>query len=64
MSLPTPTVADQRDGKYFRSVEIKELANGNNRGLNLNNIVESGLTSWQEGDKFEVINGKVKKTNA
>ena len=59
--LPTPTVMDQRDGKHFRSVAIKDLANGNNRGLNLNNIVESGLTDWQDGDKFEIVNGKAVK---
>jgi hypothetical protein len=59
--LPTPTVMDQRDGKHFRSVAIKDLANGNNRGLNLNNIVEAGLTDWQDGDKFEIVNGKAVK---
>jgi hypothetical protein len=59
--LPTPTVMDQRDGKHFRSVAIKDLANGNNRGLNLNNIVESGLTDWQDGDRFEIVNGKAVK---
>jgi len=61
--LPTPTVMDQRDGKHFRSVAIRELADGNNRGLNLNNIVESGLTNWEEGDKFEIVEGKAVKTN-
>ena len=61
VNLPTPTVMDQQDGKYFRSVAIKELAKGNNRGLNLNNIVETGLTSWQDGDKFEIVEGKAVK---
>jgi hypothetical protein len=61
--LPTPTVADQRNGKHFRSVAIKELALGNNRGLNLNNIVEAELTDWQDGDKFEIVNGKAQKIN-
>ena len=61
--LPTPTVMDQRDGKHFRSVAIRELADGNNRGLNLNNIVEAGLTDWEDGDKFEIIDGKAVKTN-
>lgn len=59
--LPTPTVMDQRDGKHFRSVAIKDLANGNNRGLNLNNIVEAGLTDWQDGDKFDIVDGKAIK---
>jgi hypothetical protein len=59
--LPTPTVMDQRDGKHFRSVAIKDLANGNNRGLNLNNIVEAGLTDWQDGDKFDIVEGKAVK---
>lgn len=59
--LPTPTVMDQRDGKHFRSVAIKDLANGNNRGLNLNNIVEAGLTNWQDGDKFDIVDGKAIK---
>lgn len=61
--LPTPTVMDQRDGKHFRSVAIRELADGNNRGLNLNNIVETGLTDWEDGDKFEIVDGKAVKTN-
>jgi hypothetical protein len=61
--LPTPTVMDQRDGKHFRSVAIRELADGNNRGLNLNNIVEAGLTDWQDGDKYEILNGKAVKIN-
>lgn len=61
--LPTPTVMDQRDGKHFRSVAIRELADGNNRGLNLNNIVETGLTEWEDGDKFEIVDGKAVKTN-
>lgn len=59
--LPTPTVMDQRDGRHFRKVAIKDLANGNNRGLNLNNIAEAGLLDWQDGDKFEVVNGKAVK---
>ena len=61
--LPTPTLMDQRDGKHFRSVAIRELAIGNNRGLNLNNIVETGLTDWEDGDKFEIVDGKAVKTN-
>ncbi len=61
VNLPTPTVMDQRDGKYFRTVAIKDLANGNNRGLNLNNVVESGLLGWEEGDRFEIVEGKAIK---
>jgi hypothetical protein len=61
--LPTPTVMDQRDGKHFRSVAIRELADGNNRGLNLNNIVEAGLMDWEDGDKFDIVDGKAVKTN-
>ena len=61
MNLPTPTVMDQGEGKYFRSVAIRELAKGNNRGLNLNNIVETGLIDWEEGDKFEIVDGKAVK---
>jgi hypothetical protein len=63
VALPTPTVMDQRDGKHFRSVAIRELADGNNRGLNLNNIVESGLMDWEDGDKFEIVDGKAVKTS-
>src|SRR6056297_1529009 len=59
--LPTPTVMDQREGKSFRSVAVKNLEQGFNRGLNLNNVVEAGLLDWNEGDKFEVVEGKVKK---
>lgn len=59
--LPTPTVMDQRDGKHFRTVALKNLAEGANRGLNLNNIVEAGLTDWHEGDQFEIVAGKAVK---
>ena len=59
--LPTPTVMDQREGKSFRSVAIRNLKEGFNRGLNLNNVTEAGLLDWNEGDKFEVIQGQVKK---
>lgn len=61
MHLPTPTVMDQRDGKTFRSVAVSNLKKGKNRGLNLNNIVETGLLSWQDGDEFEIIEGKALK---
>jgi hypothetical protein len=54
VNLPTPTVADQRDGKYFRSVAVKNLEKGLNRGLNLNNIVEAVGVDWQEGDTFSM----------
>jgi site-specific DNA-cytosine methylase len=59
--LPTPTVMDQREGKSFRSVAVKNLKEGFNRGLNLNNVTEAGLLDWNEGDKFEVVEGKVQK---
>ncbi len=59
--LPTPTVMDQRDGKYLRTVAIKNLENGKNRGLNLNNVVEAIGVDWVDGDTFEMIDGKLKK---
>jgi len=59
--LPTPTVMDQREGKSFRSVAVKNLQEGFNRGLNLNNVTEAGLLDWNEGDKFEIVDGKVQK---
>lgn len=59
--LPTPTVMDQRDGKYLRTVAIKNLDKGVNRGLNLNNVVEAIGVDWQDGDTFEMIDGKLEK---
>jgi hypothetical protein len=59
--LPTPTVMDQRDGKYLRTVAIKNLENGKNRGLNLNNVVEAIGVDWVDGDTFEMIDGKLEK---
>jgi hypothetical protein len=59
--LPTPTVMDQRDGKYLRTVAIKNLENGKNRGLNLNNVVEAIGVDWVDGDTFEIIDGKLEK---
>lgn len=59
--LPTPTVMDQRDGRHFRSVAIKNLANGKNRGLNLNNVVEAIGVDWQDGDVFEMVDGELRK---
>ena len=61
VNLPTPTVADQRDGKYFRSVAVKNLERGLNRGLNLNNIVEAVGVDWQEGDTFSMTAEGLKK---
>ncbi len=52
---------DQREGKSFRTVAIKNLKEGFNRGLNLNNVTEAGLLDWNEGDKFEIVDGKVQK---
>ena len=59
--LPTPTVMDQRDGKYLRTVAIKNLDKGANRGLNLNNVVEAIGVDWVDGDTFEMIDGKLMK---
>lgn len=59
--LPTPTVMDQRDGKYLRTVAIKNLDKGVNRGLNLNNVVEAIGVDWQDGDTFQMIDGKLEK---
>ncbi len=59
--LPTPTVMDQRDGKYLRTVAIKNLENGVNRGLNLNNVVEAIGVDWQDGDTFTMTEDGLKK---
>jgi hypothetical protein len=59
--LPTPTVMDQRDGKYLRAVAIKNLDKGANRGLNLNNVVEAIGVDWVDGDTFEMVDGKLTK---
>ena len=59
--LPTPTVMDQRDGKYLRTVAIKNLDKGANRGLNLNNVVEAVGVDWVDGDTFEMVDGKLTK---
>jgi hypothetical protein len=59
--LPTPTVMDQRDGKYLRAVAIKNLDKGVNRGLNLNNVVEAIGVDWVDGDTFEMVDGKLVK---
>lgn len=59
--LPTPTVMDQREGKTLRKVAVSNLKNGKNRGINLNNLAENIGFDWNDGDTFEVINGKVVK---
>jgi hypothetical protein len=59
--LPTPTVMDQRDGKNFRTVAIQNLANGKNRGLNLNNVVEAIGVDWQDGDTFTMTENGLEK---
>jgi len=59
--LPTPTVMDQRDGKNFRTVAIQNLANGKNRGLNLNNVVEAIGVDWQNGDTFTMTDNGLEK---
>ena len=61
--LPTPTVMDQRDGKYLRTVAIKNLENGVNRGLNLNNVVEAIGVDWQDGDTFTMTEEGLKKND-
>lgn len=59
--LPTPTVQDQRDGKYLRNVAVENLKNGKNRGVGLNHLVENIGVDWEEGDTFDVIDGKAVK---
>ena len=61
--LPTPTVMDQRDGKYLRTVAIKNLEKGVNRGLNLNNVVEAIGVDWQDGDTFTMTEDGLKKND-
>ena len=61
--LPTPTVMDQRDGKHFRAVAIKNLEHGVNRGLNLNNVVEAIGVDWQDGDTFTMTEDGLKKND-
>ena len=61
--LPTPTVMDQRDGKHFRAVALKNLENGKNRGLNLNNVVEAIGVDWQDGDTFTMTKNGLKKND-
>ena len=61
--LPTPTVMDQRDGKYLRTVAIKNLEKGVNRGLNLNNVVEAIGVDWQDGDTFTMTKEGLKKND-
>jgi len=61
--LPTPTVMDQRDGKYLRTVAIKNLENGKNRGLNLNNVVEAIGVDWIDGDTFTMTEDGLKKND-
>lgn len=61
--LPTPTVMDQMEGKTMRKVAVENLRNGKNRGINLNNLVEAIGLDWNEGDRFETVDGKVIKVN-
>lgn len=61
--LPTPTVMDQREGKTLRKVAVSNLKNGKNRGINLNNLAENIGFDWNDGDTFEVIDGKVVKVD-
>lgn len=61
--LPTPTVMDQRDGKHFRTVAVKNLEIGKNRGLNLNNVVEAVGVDWQDGDTFIMTEDGLKKND-
>jgi hypothetical protein len=50
--LPTPTTQDNRPGDVMRGVAVENLANGKNRGLGLNHLVEAVGVDWQEGDTF------------
>ena len=61
--MPTPTVMDQREGKHLRSIAIENLANGKNRGINLNHLVEVIGVDWNEGDTFNVVDGELKKND-
>lgn len=61
--LPTPTVTDQREGKHLRSVAIENLANGKNRGISLNHLVETIGVDWQDGDTFTVTSEGLKKND-
>lgn len=59
--LPTVTLMDARPGDNFRSVAVEWLKRGYNRGINLNNLVEEIGVDWNEGDVFEMIDGKLVK---
>jgi hypothetical protein len=58
--LPTPTVMDQQS-MPLRTVAIQNLKRGKNRGIGLNNLVETIGLDWNDGDTFDVVNGKVTK---
>jgi hypothetical protein len=58
--LPTPTVMDQQS-MPLRTVAIQNLKRGRNRGIGLNNLVETIGLDWNDGDTFDVVNGKVTK---
>jgi len=59
--LPTPTATDQRDGTVLRSIAIENLANGKNRGINLNHLTEAIGVDWEEGETFSMVDGKLVK---
>jgi hypothetical protein len=58
--LPTPTVMDQQS-MPLRTVAIENLKRGRNRGIGLNNLVETIGLDWNDGDTFDVMDGKVTK---
>jgi len=47
----------------LRKVAVSNLKNGKNRGINLNNLAENIGFDWNDGDTFEVIDGKVVKVD-
>lgn len=59
--LPTPTTMDKRDGSTLRSVAVKNLENGKNKGIGLNHLVEGIGVDWQDGDTFTMTDEGLKK---
>jgi hypothetical protein len=62
-TLPTPTTMDKRDGSTLRSVAVKNLENGKNRGIGLNHLVEAIGVDWEEGDTFSMTDDGLKKND-
>jgi hypothetical protein len=61
--LPTPTVMDQQS-MPLRTVAVENLKRGRNRGIGLNNLVETIGLDWNDGDTFNVVDGKVTKNES